>query len=183
MMAAAVPRSPLTVSPMTPAAIDDVLAIETRVYPRPWNESLFLSEMAQQSSRVYLVARIDDRVVGYGGVMLVPSEAHVTTIAVDPDHHRERIGTAMLIALVRGALDRGAASLTLEVRSSNTAARELYRGFGFAPVGLRPGYYRESNEDAIVMWVHDVDGSDYADLLDRREADLPRVLVIEEGES
>ena len=77
-----------------------VMAIEHQVYPRPWSPNLFLSEMNEFRNRTYLVAKIGKDVVGYGGVMCYGDEAHITTIAVDPMHHRKKIGTRLLYELV-----------------------------------------------------------------------------------
>lgn len=154
---------PLTVqlTPMRRKHLRAVLRIEEQVYPRPWSHSLFLSELALRSTRSYFVARVGREVVGYAGLMLSMEDGHVTTIAVDPKWHRHQIGTRLLLALAREALARDACNLTLEVRLSNTAAQLLYRRFGFAPVGVRKNYYPETNEDALVMWVHGIDTDDY----------------------
>ncbi len=146
-----------------------VLRIESSVYPRPWTLGLFVSELAQRSSRAYRVAKVDGGVVGYGGMMFAAGEGHVTTLAVDPTWHRRSVGTRVLLALVRASLDVGCTALTLEVRMANTSAQALYRRFGFAPVGMRKGYYAETGEDALVMWAHDVDGEDYRQRLERIE--------------
>jgi ribosomal-protein-alanine N-acetyltransferase len=155
---------PLTVqlTPMRRKHLRAVLRIEEQVYPRPWSHSLFLSELALRSTRSYFVARVGREVVGYAGLMLSMEDGHVTTIAVDPKWHRHQIGTRLLLALAREALERDACNLTLEVRLSNSAAQLLYRRFGFAPVGVRKNYYPETNEDALVMWVHGIDTADYA---------------------
>ena len=171
--------APIEIAPMRRGDLPCVLDIETKAYPRPWTEPLFLSELALRSSRSYFVARVEREIVGSGGIMLVAPEAHVTTLAVASGHQRERIGTALLVALAREAVQRGTVSLTLEVRVSNTAAQELYRRFGFAPVGVRKGYYPDSNEDAIVMWVHDVDRPEYATRLRDHEAQLRRRMIVE----
>ena len=94
--------------------------------------------------------------------MMTLDDGHVTTIAVDPKWHRHKIGTRLLVVLAREAIARGAASLTLEVRLSNNGAQELYRRFGFGPVGVRKGYYAEINEDALIMWAYEVDQPEYA---------------------
>src|SRR6266511_3333301 len=79
-----------------------VMAIERKVYPRPWSPNLFLSEMGEVRNRAYFVARIGREVVGYGGIMMTyGDEAHVTTIAVDPAYHRRKFGTRLLYELVR----------------------------------------------------------------------------------
>ena len=158
-----------------------VLRIETQVYPRPWSLGLFLSEIALRTSRIYVVARVGSTVVGYAGVMLTGSDGHITTIAVDPAWHRRGIGSRLLVAVSRAGIDRGCTALTLEVRVSNQAAQEMYRRFGYGPAGVRKNYYTETNEDALVMWVHDVDLSAYAERLAAIEAGLPGTATIEEG--
>jgi [ribosomal protein S18]-alanine N-acetyltransferase len=165
--------------PMRRRHLRSVLRIEAQVYPRPWLFGLFVSELALRSSRVYLVARVGGAVVGYGGLMLVAGDGHVTTLAVDPVWHRHKIGTRLLLALARGAVAKGAAHLTLEVRVSNTGAQALYRRFGFVPAGIRKGYYTETNEDAIVMWANDVATDAYAARLDELEAGVPGRTVVE----
>ncbi len=142
-----------------------VVRIEAQVYPRPWTQSLFVSELALRSTRAYFVAKIGREIVGYGGVMLSMNDGHITTIAVEPDWHRHSIGTRLLLALAREAIDRNATALTLEVRLSNHAAQEMYRRFGFMPVGVRKGYYADTGEDALVMWAYEVGEPPYARLL------------------
>jgi [ribosomal protein S18]-alanine N-acetyltransferase len=158
-----------------------VLRIETQVYPRPWSLGLFLSELALRTSRVYIVAKSGSTVVGYAGLMLTGSDGHVTTIAVDPAWHRRGIGSRLLVALSRGGIALGCSALTLEVRVSNDAAQEMYRRFGYAPAGVRKNYYSETNEDALVMWVHDVDLPAYEERLASIESALPGTATIEEG--
>lgn len=160
-----------------------VLRIEQQVYPRPWSMSLFLSELALRSNRAYYVARVGRDVVGYAGLMMVAGDGHVTTVAVDPRWQRQQIATRLVVAIAREAIARGASALTLEVRLSNASAQGLYRRFGFRPVGVRKGYYAETNEDALVMWAHEVTDPAYARLLDAIEADVPGTTVIERPRS
>ena len=138
-----------------------VLAIEARVYPRPWSASLFLSELSQKATRSYVVAKHAGEVVGYVGMMYAADEAHVTNIAVDPNFHGFRIGTRLLHAAIIEALARGARTVSLEVRVSNLVAQAMYEKFGFQTVGRRKGYYIETNEDAFVMMVDDALSTDY----------------------
>jgi len=169
------------VTPMRRRHVRAVLRIEEQVYPRPWSMSLFLSELALRTTRAYFVARVGREIVGYAGLMMTAEDGHVTTIAVDPRWHRHKIGTLLLIGLAREALARGAENMTLEVRLSNKGAQELYRRFGFSPVGVRKGYYQETNEDALVMWVHEVNTPDYSALLDTLEHQIPGETVYEEA--
>jgi ribosomal-protein-alanine N-acetyltransferase len=94
-------------------------------------------------------------------------EAHVTTIAVDPRHHRRKIGTRLLYELIQEGLRMGAQAVSLEVRVSNWGAQRLYSRFGFRPVGVRKGYYQETGEDALVMWADEVRSRDYRSQLRR----------------
>jgi ribosomal-protein-alanine N-acetyltransferase len=139
-----------------------------------------MSELAMRGSRAYFVARVGRELVGYAGLMMTLDEAHITTIAVEPRHHRSKIGTRLLLVLVRDAIARGASAITLEVRMSNRGAQDLYRRFGFASVGVRKNYYQEVNEDALVMWAHEVDQPEYAALLDSIERTLPGATVVDE---
>jgi ribosomal-protein-alanine N-acetyltransferase len=156
----------LTIEPMRRRHLKGVMAIEEQVYPRPWTQGVFVSEMEQvrRGQREYLVASAGSRVVGYGGLMLLPEEAHITNIAVDPAEQRRGVGRRLMVALSRAARANGAESMSLEVRVSNVAAQEMYRAFGYVPAGVRQKYY-ENVEDAIVMWVHDVDTAAYDALL------------------
>lgn len=170
----------VTIGPMRRRHLRSVLRIEQQVYPRPWSLGLFMSELGYRGSRVYVVARVGSTVVGYGGLMLVTDDGHITTLAVDPAWHRNKLGTRLLHTLATEAVARGAKNLTLEVRASNQAAQELYRAFGFAPAGIRKGYYVETNEDAIIMWANDVDTADYAQRLAALEAGAPGTTIHEE---
>lgn len=182
-MAARLPESDeldVTIGPMRRRHLRSVLRIEQQVYPRPWSMGLFMSELGMRGSRVYVVARVGTTVVGYGGLMLVAEDGHVTTLAVDPAWHRHKLGTRLLHTLATTAIRRGAKNLTLEVRASNAPAQRLYSAFGFAPAGIRKGYYVETKEDAIIMWANDVDARDYSDRLAGLVAEVPGITVIED---
>ena len=164
----------LRIEPLRRRHVPAVARLEKLVSTNPWSADLFRGELALPSAqRAYRVARLGGRLVGYGGLMFVVDEAHVTTLSVHPDHQRERIGTRLLAVLVREARARGVTALTLEVRAGNEPAKALYRRFGFAPAGVRKNYYAEVGEDALIMWAHDVDGPAYAERLDGIEAGLP----------
>ena len=148
--------------PMTGDDLPTILDLERIVYPEPWSEAVFREELARHD-RTYLVAEEGPRIVGFGGLLFVENDAHVTTLAVTPDARGRRLGTRLMLALASAALGAGAAHLTLEVRVSNTAARRLYERFGFESVGVRKNYYR--TEDALVMWATDIDTPEYTERL------------------
>ncbi|MDO9174787.1 MAG: ribosomal protein S18-alanine N-acetyltransferase, partial [Actinomycetota bacterium] len=147
----------LVVEPLRRRHMAHVLPIERVSYPRPWTVGVFHSEieMMRRGERHYLVARDGTEVVGYGGLMFVVGDAHVTNIAVAPERQRQGIATRLLAELAWAAIDRDCTALTLEVRVSNVGAQALYRAFGFVPAGVRKNYY-ENVEDAIVMWCNDL---------------------------
>jgi ribosomal-protein-alanine N-acetyltransferase len=149
-----------------------VLSIESRVYPRPWSMSLFLSELAQRATRTYLVAKYEGDVIGYAGMMFTGKEAHVTNIAVDPDFHVRKVGSQLLLTIITEAVARGAEVISLEVRVTNQAAQAMYRKFGFEAAGIRKGYYIETNEDALVMVVENALSTEYRLLLAQIRAEL-----------
>lgn len=151
-----------------------VLRIEEACYPRPWTAALFLSELAQRTTRRYTVASVGPLVVGYAGLMLVVDEGHVTNVAVDPAWWGRGVAGWLLLDLARAAPSQGARHLTLEVRVGNDRAQALYRRFGFAPAGIRRGYYPETGEDAIVMWATDIDTPAYQERLAAIEVRLRR---------
>lgn len=156
-----------------------VLQIEHQVYPQPWSLGMFLSELNQRSSRVYLVARVGSRVVGYLGLLRSLEDAHVATLAVDPARRHMGVGTRLMAAAARAAIARGFHNLTLEVRVSNDSAKRLYRRFGFVPAGVRSAYYPDNQEDALVMWASDIDSPGYARRLSEIEATLAGETVID----
>jgi [ribosomal protein S18]-alanine N-acetyltransferase len=148
-----VARPPVRVV-VVPMALDDlptIHRIEQASFTSPWPEHAYQSELESNRLAHYLVARVDDEVVGYGGMWLMVDEAHITTFAVHPAWRRQHIGERLLLAFLDLAVDRGAHEATLEVRLSNLAARRLYEKYGFRPVGLRPRYYSDDNEDALIM--------------------------------
>jgi len=169
----------VAIGPMRRRHLRAVLRIEGQVHPRPWSMGLFLSELSFGPTRVYVVARVGSSVVGYGGLMLVAEDGHVTTLAVAPEWQRHQIGTRLLHTLATAARERGAVNLTLEVRVGNEPAQGLYRAFGFAPAGIRKGYYVESNEDALIMWANDIDTDDYRARLDALAAGVPGATLLE----
>ncbi len=133
--------------------IPAILEIEQRVNGAAWSEQSFKNELDQAASS-FLVALLDGKLVAYGGCWHVVDEAHVTTIAVDPNHRRLGIGERLMVALLETACDAGMTCSTLEVRASNTAAIAMYEKLGFRQAAVRKGYYPDNRENAIVMWLH-----------------------------
>jgi len=153
----------LTIAPMQRRDISEVARLEQSTYPSPWSTEVFRGEIARMArgDREYLVVRRGTDLIGYGGVMYVLDEAHITNIVVAETQRRSGVGRRLLAELCWRAIARGSSGLTLEVRASNTAAQALYTRFGFQRAGVRRRYY-ENTEDAIVMWCHEIAGGEYA---------------------
>ena len=140
-----------TISPMTADDVDGVYDIERLCFAIPWSRESFYREATENACARYLVAHADGRPAAYAGMWFVLDEAHVTNIAVHPDHRGKGMGEAIARALVQLAADSGMSYMTLECRRSNLIAQNLYRKLGFAEVGFRKRYYSDNNEDALIM--------------------------------
>lgn len=132
--------------------VEEVLEIERASFVTPWSRLAFLSELLENERAIYLVAREGGRVVGYVGMWRILDEGHITNLAVHPEVRQQGIGRQLLETLCNLALARGLRRLTLEVRVSNHVAQRLYQSFGFLTAGVRPGYYQDNREDALIMW-------------------------------
>ena len=133
--------------------IEDILEMERECFATPWSRESFEMELKNKFAR-YVVAEIDGKVVGYGGLWLIIDEAHITNIAVREEYRKMDVGSHILSALVAISLKRDIKSMTLEVRESNVAAIRLYEKYDFKEAGVRPKYYSDNNEDAIIMWLN-----------------------------
>ena len=158
--------------PMRVADLSAVHRIEQASFSVPWPDEAYRSELEGNRLASYLVARAGDEVIGYGGIWLMLDEAHVTTFAIDPRWRRQRVGEALILALLDLAIARHAREATLEVRLSNLPARRLYEKFGFRPVGVRPRYYSDNGEDALIMTTEPLIGPSMTARLSARLAAL-----------
>jgi ribosomal-protein-alanine N-acetyltransferase len=141
----------LAIEPMTFDDLPAVQEIERASFTTPWPAHAYQAELETNKLARYLVVRVGREVVAYAGIWLLVDEAHITTFAVAPAWRRRRVGERLLMAALDLSVARGAHEATLEVRLSNVAARRLYEKFGFRPVGIRPRYYSDDHEDALIM--------------------------------
>ncbi|MDD2481607.1 MAG: tRNA (adenosine(37)-N6)-threonylcarbamoyltransferase complex dimerization subunit type 1 TsaB [Lutispora sp.] len=142
----------IEVVPMTCEDIKAVYDVECLSFDTPWSLESFTSEVNENNMAKYMVAKIDDEIVGYGGMWIVLDEGHITNIAVHPEHRGKKIGDALVRAIMKEAVENNVKRMTLEVRPSNWAALNLYKKFGFKESGIRRGYYEDTGEDALIMW-------------------------------
>ena len=149
MSAVLAPR--IEMLPMNANDLDDVLAIESAVYPFPWTRGNFADSLAAGYSA--WVCRIGGELVGYAVIMMVLDEAHLLNISVDQSRHGMGFGARLLRHAMAVARTLGARMLLLEVRPSNERALQLYKHFGFVRIGVRKAYYpaHDGREDALVL--------------------------------
>jgi ribosomal-protein-alanine N-acetyltransferase len=140
----------MIIEPMQSTDLDEVDAIERHSFKAPWPRQVFADELGRSWARVD-VARANDRVIGFVDYWLVADEVHLLAIATHPDHRRRGVAARLLDRVLCVARAGAARMVTLEVRRTNVPAIALYEHRGFKRVGVRPAYYAEDNEDAVVM--------------------------------
>jgi len=140
--------------------VDDVSAVvdlDQKSFSLPWPERSFRFELTDNPASRCWVAELDGKLVGMIVVWLIVDEAHVATVAIHPEHRRLGIGRRLLAYALRSMIQDGARSSFLEVRESNLAAQDMYRKFGYEVTGRRRHYYRDNDEDAILMNLESLD--------------------------
>jgi len=152
MMMGAMNRERLVFRSMTMNDIAAIVAIEQEAFTTPWTEEAFINELTNNLFARYMIMEYEGQIIGYGGMWIIIDEAHVTNIAVLADYRGLGLGEKLLTELQRTAAFLGATKMTLEVRVSNQVAQSLYRKLGFEASGIRPAYYSDNLEDALIMW-------------------------------
>jgi ribosomal-protein-alanine N-acetyltransferase len=141
----------MTIEPLAESHLGAVLRIERESFPAPWTEGMFRQEVEETWLSLSFVALQDGHVVGYVIAWFLRGEVHVLNIAVAGTYQRQGIGRRLLAHVIELGEQADHHLVTLEVRASNDPAKLLYVTMGFAPVGVRRRYYRDNDEDAIVM--------------------------------
>ena len=132
--------------------LDRIMEVEKSAFTTPWSRDSFLLEITKNQLAKYFIAEVEGIPVAYGGIWLILDEGHITNIAVDKDYKRLGIGEKILEALIDICKEFEIIAMTLEVRADNEPAKNLYKKYGFLEYGIRPNYYADDNQDAIVMW-------------------------------
>ena len=136
---------------MTLEDVPAVHEIDTLSFSLPWPERSFRFELTENPVTRGWVAEVDGRVAAMLVLWFIVDEAHIATIAVHPDYRRQGIGEQVLLHALLAVYDEGARRAFLEVRAGNAAAQAMYVKYGFIVDGRRPKYYRDNDEDAILM--------------------------------
>jgi ribosomal-protein-alanine N-acetyltransferase len=147
--------APLRFRPVVEADLPRIMEIEAAGFLHPWSERLLRAELGHPWSSLLAAVAPDagggERILGYLISWLVHDEVHILNVGTAPEARRRGIGRALMEAAAEAGRRKGARLSTLEVRRSNLPAIGLYRSLGYREVGVRPRYYAEENEDAIVM--------------------------------
>ena len=138
---------------MSAADLKAVQAIEQESFHDSWAVESWLAEL-NSSLANYIVLEQDGIIRGFAGFWLIAGEAQVTRVAVAKDERGKGLGRILTEALIDAAWQENAEAVTLEVRKSNIAAQTVYEQTGFTVSGVRPNYYVDNKEDAIIMWLY-----------------------------
>ena len=142
----------VTIELMTPEDISEIMGIERRSFDEPWPDDVFRAELRHCWSHCHVLRRkAAGNIIGYLVFWSVGDEVHLLNLAVDPNERHNKYGLLLIDHVRKYARTNGARFITLEVRSSNEAAIELYKTAGFKVVGVRPRFFADNCEDAMVM--------------------------------
>ncbi len=178
--------------------IPQIVSIDRASFPTPWSASTYKFEITNRETShmvvleacepntpsgngvLGLIRRLRgtpsaDQVVGYGGCWLIAGEAHISTIAVSPEYRGRGLGELLLAGMLQCAMNLEGEYSILEVREGNATAQALYRKYEYRVVGRRRGYYRDNNEDALLMEARPLDVAYGQRLADRLAALSERV--------
>ncbi len=161
-MTEAQPVQDLILRPMELKDVEQVYAIDVQSFSLPWSERSYRFELTENpTSHPWVAELVNSRsqlqVVGMAVVWIILDEAHIATIATHPAFRRQGIGRRLLARAMEDAAVSGAIKAYLEVRRSNLGAQRLYERFGFAVTGVRPRYYLDTQEDALLMTLEQLD--------------------------
>ena len=147
--------------------LDQIMVIELESFTTPWTKESFRVEIQENGLAKYFIAEINGKVVGYGGIWLILDEGHITNVAVAKEYRGLGVGNKLVEALILYCKSKKITNMTLEVRESNLVAQNLYKKYGFLEYGIRPNYYADDNEDAVIMWKVVEEGDNFVNTSNR----------------
>lgn len=131
--------------------LDDIYELDVQTFAMPWSKEALSYDILENDNAFVIVAEYEGEFAGYADIWTVLDEADLNSIAVRVDFRRKGIGDAIMIAMTEMLSASGVATINLEVRVSNMPAIKLYKKYGFNECGVRPGYYLDNGEDALIM--------------------------------
>ena len=131
--------------------LDDIYELDMQTFAMPWSKEALSYDILENDNAFVIVAEYEGEFAGYADIWTVLDEADLNSIAVRVDFRRKGIGDAIMLAMTEMLSANGVATINLEVRVSNMPAIKLYKKYGFNECGVRPGYYLDNGEDALIM--------------------------------
>lgn len=131
--------------------LDDIYELDMQTFAMPWSKEALSYDILENDNAFVIVAEYEGEFAGYADIWTVLDEADLNSIAVRVDFIRKGIGDAIMLAMTEILSANGVATINLEVRVSNMPAIKLYKKYGFNECGVRPGYYLDNGEDALIM--------------------------------
>lgn len=131
--------------------LDDIYELDVQTFTMPWSKEALSYDILENDNAFVIVAEYEGEFAGYADIWTVLDEADLNSIAVRVDFRRKGIGDAIMLAMIEMLSANGVATINLEVRVSNMPAIKLYKKYGFNECGVRPGYYLDNGEDALIM--------------------------------
>ena len=131
--------------------LDDIYELDVQTFAMPWSKEALSYDILENDNAFVIVAEYEGEFAGYADIWTVLDEADLNSIAVRVDFRRKGIGDAIMLAMIEMLSANGVATINLEVRVSNMPAIKLYKKYGFNECGVRPGYYLDNGEDALIM--------------------------------
>lgn len=174
---------PYCVRVMTQDDIPAVSELDRQIFPDMQMPTNFENELKNCLAHYLVACEFDlpesknscmGSIIGYAGLWIMISEAHIVNIAVNCNYRRRGLGELLLIALIELALDMNCNMMTLEARASNITAQRLYQKYGFTFRGIRKGYYNDNREDGIIMTVDNINSKTFKDEYKKLKGDYQK---------
>ncbi|KOR26206.1 ribosomal protein S18-alanine N-acetyltransferase [Clostridium sp. FAM 1755] len=150
-------KKDIIVLPFSLEHIDGVMEIDNLSFSVPWSRNSYETELKNKFAKYIVVLdKNTNKVLGFAGMWLIIDECHITNIAVHPNYRKLGVGNILMNEIIAICKEQNISGITLEVRESNTPAKNLYYKYGFKDSGIRKGYYADNNENALLMWKTDL---------------------------
>lgn len=144
----------LTLKKLDKEDVNGLYEVSSLSLKETWSLGSIEQELSNKFAR-YIVCKDGDKVIGFIGAWLIASEGQITNLAVHPDYRKKGIGKKLMKSLISSLKNEDCNAITLEVRESNTVAKNLYKSLGFLSEGIRKNFYEDNKEDANIMWLRD----------------------------
>ncbi|MGL5939945.1 MAG: GNAT family N-acetyltransferase [Waterburya sp.] len=158
----------LAIKALTPSQVPEIVALDKLCMGGIWTAGGYLREIGSPNSNLLALYLLDNQwekpkntMIGMGCLWAIAEEAHITLLAIHPDYRRQSLGQLLLLTLLQEAITRNLAWATLEVNTHNFGAINLYQKLGFQIVGKRKGYYQATGDDALILWLKDLQKPDF----------------------